>query len=149
MRNLVCFIVLSFLLPSGCKRENEGFDPGGPITRYLQGRWQLEKIVAPSGTKTGSQIGYTEIIESGNNQVEDYDKIFRNGSLINTYVWSRSAAPILNASDMTVTLTYDNGVKRFFKIKQQPGKTTLETSGYLSQIGAAQDSVKYHYISVQ
>jgi hypothetical protein len=149
MRYFASLVILTLILPFSCKRGNDGFDAGGPIARYLHGRWQLEKVVTPSGTKTGAQIGYSEIIETGNNQVEDYDKIFRNGSLITTYVWSRSPAPIAQASDMTVTVTYDNGVKRFFKIKQEPGKTTLETSGYLSQIGTAQDSVRYHYISVQ
>jgi hypothetical protein len=86
MRYLVSLITLTFLLPLSCKKQNESFDAGGPVTRYLHGRWQLEKIVAPSGTKSGPQIGYTEIIESSNNQVEDYDKVFRNGSLITTYI---------------------------------------------------------------
>lgn len=149
MKNLIRSIVVVLPLMIGCKREHEGFDGGGPITRYLIGRWQLEKVVTPSSTRTGAQIGYSETFESGNDQVDDYDKIFRNESLVSTYTWIRSPAPVSNAKDLSMIVSYQGGAKRYFKVRQDPVKTTLEASGYVSQIGSTEDSVRYYYYKIQ
>jgi hypothetical protein len=146
--NLKLFVGIGLLL-LGCKKENEGFDAGGPITRYLTGRWQLEKVVSPSGTKTGSQIGYEEIFQHGNDNVENYDKVFRNGSLASTYTWLRSPSPVSNAQDMTMIISYWEGSKKqYFKIRQDATKSALEASGYIDQIGSSQDTVRYHYVRI-
>jgi hypothetical protein len=149
MKNLLRLIVIVLPLVIGCKREHEGFDGGGPITRHLMGRWQLEKVVAPSGTRTGAQIGYSEIVEIGNDQVDDYEKTFKDGSPSATYTRVRSPAPIANAKDMTMTIFYFGGQKRFYKVREDPSKTTLEASAYLTQIGSAQDSIRYHYYRIK
>lgn len=119
-------------------------DAEGPITRYVHGNWKLVKIVTASQVKSDTQIGYTETILSGNDQVQDYDRVFRDGKLIASYTWSRTA-PIVNESDMTVIISYNEGVKRFFKIRQEPGQTMLETSDYLPELGTARDSIRYFY----
>ena len=145
MKSFVFLIFIGFVLVS-CFGPPEGYDASGPITQYLHGRWKLEKVVTPSGTKTGSQIGYIEIIETGNDGEGNYDKVFRNDSLIATYEWLRR--PIANSSDMTVQVSYVGWVTRYFKIRRGPDRTTLETSGYVSEIGSAEDSIRYHYVSV-
>lgn len=147
MKSFVFSIFVAVLLAS-CIGPQEGFDAGGPISRYLLGRWQLEKVVAPSGTKMGTQIGYTEIIETGNDRSRDYDKVFRNDSLIATYEWLRTPYSA-STSKMTVTLSYTGWVTRHIKIRRGPDRTTLETSGYVSEIGSAEDSVRYHYVRVE
>jgi hypothetical protein len=139
--SLGCLFVL---VASACEKDNGTMDAGGPITRYIHGNWQLVKLVTPSQTKVGTQIGYLETMVSGNDQVKDYDHIFHDGQLVASYTWSRGA-PVVNASEMTVIMSYDEGVKRFFKIRQEPGQTTLEASGYLTELGTPQDSVKYFY----
>lgn len=148
MKRFVFFMFPTVLLLSGCFRDSpEGFDPGGPISRYTVGRWKLVKIVTPSGEKDGSKLAYSEILERGNDQVHDYDKVFRNDSLVTTYLWLRTPAPVSNTSDMTIIVNYDNGMKRFFKFKEGPTLKTekLETSGYVPEIGSKQDTIRYHY----
>jgi hypothetical protein len=141
-QGLMLFIVL-ILVVSGCERDN-GFDAGGPITRHLKGRWKLDRIVTPSQTKIASQIGYTEIIESGNNSVEDYDKVFRDDLLVATHIWTRNPAPITNAKNMTITLNYFDRSKRFITITGAD-LSTYQASAYLPEIGSKQDTVKYYY----
>lgn len=140
----IILVCLGFL--SACQKSNSSVDASGPIALRVHGSWKLEKIITPSQTKTGAQIGYEETIQSGNDQVQDYDRVFRDGKLLTTYIWSREA-PIVNASDMTVTITYNEGVKRFFKIREDATRRTLEASGYLPELGTAQDSIKYFYTS--
>lgn len=147
MRSFIFLIFVAFVLAS-CIGPQEGFDASGPISQYLMGRWQLKKVVTPSGTKMGSQIGYTEIIESGNDGNGNYDKVFRNDSLIATYEWLRNPYSA-STSKMTVTVSYDNWTTRYFKIRRGPDRVTLETSGYVSKIGSAEDSVRYHYVRIE
>ena len=124
-------------------------DAGGPITRYLGGKWKLDKIVTLSQTKTGSQIGYTQIINVDNDKVNDFEQVYRDSLLISTHIWSRNPWPEASASAMTVLVTYDDGLKRFFRIHQGLSTITLETSDYLPQIGSAQDTVKFFYSHTQ
>lgn len=142
------FLMLVLSIQFGCKREHEGFDGGGPITRHLIGRWQLEKVITPSGTRTGAQIGYSEVVEIGNDQVDDYEKTFKDESLTTTYTRVRSPAPVANSKDMTMTIFYFGGQERFYKIREDPNKTTLEASAYLTKIGGTQDSIRYHYYRI-
>lgn len=142
------FFIVLILSTTSCIKEREGFDGGGPISRHLSGTWQLEKVVTPSGAKVGSQIGYTEIIETGNDGRANFDKVFKNDSLIATYGWLRSPFSS-SSSDMTVTVSYDNWTTRHFKIRLGPDRITIETSGYVSEIGSVEDSVRYHYVRVK
>ena len=139
-------ISLCWLLLAGCSKPTRGFDASGPITQYLMGSWKLDMVVSPSETKIRNQIGYDITFESSNEGDGNFDKVYRNDTLINTYFWSRDPWPVADAAKMTVLVTYRGGLKRFFKIYQDPGKDeVLETSGYLSEIGSAEDSVKYYY----
>ncbi|GHB71269.1 hypothetical protein [Persicitalea jodogahamensis] len=147
MKSFVFLFFIGFVLVS-CFGPPEGYDAGGPITQYLHGRWKLEKVVTPSGTKTGFQIGYIEIIETGNNGEGNYDKVFRNDSLIATYEWLRTPYSA-STSNMTVTLSYVGWVTRHIRIRRGPDRTTLETTGYVSEIGSAEDSVRYHYVRTE
>lgn len=139
-------VILCWLLLTGCDKPRPGFDAGGPIAQHLKGNWKLDKTVSPSGTKTGIQIGYSEILESSNEGDGDFDKVYRNDTLVNTYFWSRDPWPVADADKMTVLVTYRGGLKRFFRIFRELGKDdVLVTSAYLSEIGSVQDSVKYYY----
>jgi hypothetical protein len=136
-------LLLSLVQCLGCEKDSLR-DIGGPIERYLKGRWELEKVVTSTRTLTGSQIGYREIVESGNDGTKDYDKVYRNDTLIATYDWMR-VPPTGSSAKMEVTINYWPNIKRFHKIKRNPGLTTVETSGYLTDIGGAQDTVRYFY----
>jgi hypothetical protein len=141
--NTVWLLLLALCL--GCKKTDDGFDASGPITQYLIGRWQLEKVVTPTSTKTGAQIGYTEVLEHGNDNVENYDKVFHNESLVASYTWLRSPTAVAKARDMTVLVYYWGGSQRYFKIRRDPVKTTLEATAYVEAVGSVQDSVRYFY----
>ncbi|GGH42587.1 hypothetical protein GCM10007423_39310 [Dyadobacter endophyticus] len=148
MKNVIWLILLVIPLFISCERQ-KGFDAAGPISSYLSGKWQLEKIVSPTQTKIGEQIGYAEILESGNDQEDDYDRIFKDGKLDTTYIWSRNPGTDSDAKKMTVLVNYEGGIKRFYKIYRQLGKpTTLEASSYLSEVGGAADTVKYYYVQL-
>lgn len=137
---------------SGCFRDlPEGFDAGGPITRYLGGRWLLVKIVTPSGTKSEGQIPYREVLERGNDNSNDYDKVFRDDSLVATYIWSRVPAPKSDARELTTIVTYQNGMKRYYKMRQtfSPKDDRLEASDYVTELNAPADTIRYHYIRIE
>ncbi|GAB3162706.1 hypothetical protein GCM10027291_00900 [Telluribacter humicola] len=102
-------------------------------------------MITPTRTLTGSQIGYKEIVESGNDGNGNYDKVYRNDTLIKTYDHTRVPGPTGSAARMEVTINYWPDIKRFHKIKRNPGLTTVETSGYIPEIGGAQDTIRYFY----
>ncbi|HEV7348468.1 hypothetical protein [Telluribacter sp.] len=144
MKPIIKLAFLSLLLCLGCEKDSL-MDAGGPISRYLRGHWELEKIVTPTRTLTGSQIGYREIVETGNDGTKDYDKVYRNDTLIATYDWTRVPGPTGSAAKMEITINYWPDIKRFHKIMMEPGLVRLETSGYVPEIGGAQDTVRYFY----
>ena len=138
--------IFFFLLLTRCEKPHAGFDAGGPITQYLIGKWKLDKVVAPSQTKTDSQIGYSEILHISNEGNGDFEKVYRNDTLMATMFWSRNPWPEADANNMTVLFTYRGGMKRFYKIYRELDKSPVfEASAILSQIDSAQDSVKYYY----
>lgn len=133
----------------GCERQ-KGFDAAGPISSHLVGKWKLEKVVSSTQTKVGEQIGYSETLECGNNQENDYDRIFRDNILDTTYVWSRIPGTDSDAKKMTVLVNYRGGIKRFYKIYRELGKaTTLEASAYLPELEGSADTLKYYYVQMQ
>jgi hypothetical protein len=139
-------VILCWLLLISCNKPTPGFDNNGPISQYLMGNWQLEKVVLPSKTRAGTQIGYTEVLVTGNDGDGNFDKVFRNDTLIDTHFWSKDPWPVADAAKMTVLVTYRGGLKRSFKIYRELGKDdALEASSYLPQTGSALDSVKYYY----
>ncbi|MGM9508977.1 hypothetical protein ACS5NO_14675 [Larkinella sp. GY13] len=140
----VALLLLLLWLPSGCKKDN-GFDAEGPISQYLFGRWELERVVSPSGTKVGSQIGYSEVVEIGNDGSDNYDKLFRNDSLLFTDTWLRSPAPVARSKNMTITVFYFYNRKRFFKLSGKGENRTMEASAYLPVVDTKPDTVKYFY----
>ncbi|MBD2705749.1 hypothetical protein IC229_34405 [Spirosoma sp. BT702] len=131
------------LVATGCKK-NIGFDAGGPITQYLIGKWSLEKVVSPTGTKLGSQIGYTEVVEIGN-QNGNYDKVFRNDTLLFTDRWLNTPAPEANAKTMTITVFYFSHGKRLFKHTGAGEHRMIEASAYLPMNNAQPDTIRYFY----
>ncbi len=147
MERSVKYIYLLVLLALGSCKKDDSMTPAGPLSMYLMGRWKLDKIVTPTQVKLADRLGYTEILEVGNDQIEDYEKIFRDEKLIVTYERSRNVYPVASAKNMTVAITYWGGLKRFYKILNtaKPGEFRLETSAYLPEIGTPQDSVKYYY----
>ncbi|HLL93471.1 MAG TPA: hypothetical protein VK404_00745 [Spirosoma sp.] len=147
MERIAKYGCLLVLLALGSCKKNDSMTPGGPVTMYLIGRWKLDKIVTPTQEKLADRLGYTEILEVGNDQIEDYEKIFRDEKLISTYERSRITHPVASAKNMTATITYRNGLKRFYKITNTAklGEFRLETSAYLPEIGTPQDSIKYYY----
>lgn len=148
MKQMIWLISLAIPFFAGCERQ-KGFDAAGPIASYLAGKWKLEKIVSPTQTKAGNQIGYSETLESGNDQEDDYDRIFRDGKLDTTYIWSRNPGTDSDAKKMTVLVNYEGGIKRFYKIYRELGKaTTIEASAYLSEVGGTADTVKYYYVQL-
>ncbi|MCE7072066.1 hypothetical protein LZG74_17245 [Dyadobacter sp. CY327] len=146
---LVPFVILaSLILLAGRCGRHDGWTAGGPITMFLLGTWQLEKIVTPSRTLLGSQIGFSEklVIISNDGHIEN---TFRDDTLTGTEVWRINPAPIAKTKDMTVSISYRYGLKRFYKLHRTTSQPTiLEASAYLPELGAAADTVKYFYKEV-
>lgn len=140
-------LIFGFLLPISWSCEDNGFTSSGPISIYLGGKWKLTKIISPKSVRIDTQIGYTEILEIGNDNSNDFEKIYINDKLLQNYVWDRSRNSDMNAKNMTVLMRYSNGTERFYKIldSNDAGKISLEASAYLKQVGSVQDTVKYYY----
>ena len=145
MRNLARLTIISLVFLGSCKKSNELFDAGGPVTRYLVGRWTLVKVVTPSKTKSDTQIGYNQIMLIGNDGINDYDKIFKDSILIATHKWGPTASG--SAATSTVIINYTDGLQRSFKILQNAGETMLQASDYLTKVSSPQDTVIYYYKS--
>lgn len=142
---LLCFI----LLGASCNRDN-GMIGGVPIEVDLMGTWNLEKVVTPTGSFSGAQIGYKEILVSGHEVDDEVERIYRNDTLFSKHIWTRVPGTTAKAKDMTVLVTYRGGsLKRFYKIRRKLGEpTTLEASAYLPELGGAADTVKSFYRQV-
>lgn len=144
----LCFTVICLLLIAGRCQRDDGWAPGGPITMYLLGTWELEKVVTPTKTLVGSQIGFSEklIIKYSEDHIEN---TFRNDTLIGTEVWRINPAPIAKTKDMTVSVTYRYGLKRLYKMHRTVSQPTIiEASAYLPELGGEADTVKYFYREV-
>jgi hypothetical protein len=144
----LCFTVICLLLISGRCQRDDGWTPGGPLTMFLLGTWELEKVVTPTKTLTGNQIGFSErlVIKYSEDHIEN---TFRNDTLIGTEVWRINPSPIAKTKDMTVLVTYRYGLKRFYKLHETVSQPTiLEASAYLPELGGEADTVKYFYKEV-
>ncbi|SKB44874.1 hypothetical protein [Dyadobacter psychrophilus] len=150
MKYLEKFVVIVFVVAftGSCDRKDDLFAVG-PLAIHLGGTWILEKIVTPTRTLTGAQIGYREKRVDQHEGDDDVERIYRNDTLFAKYIWARNPAPISNKKNKTVLMSYRGGLKRFFKITKQSGKPSiLEASDYLPEIGTARDSVKFFYTQV-
>jgi len=140
--------VILLLITGSCKHHDDIF-AGKPLSTYLGGKWILEKIVTPTRTLTGEQIGFAEIREVQHELDGTVDRIFRNDTLYAQYFWATNPGTITNDKKKTVLMSYRGGLKRFFKLSKQDGKPmAMEASDYLPEIGTARDSVKFFYSQV-
>ena len=140
-------LIFGLLLPISWSCEDNGFTSSGPISGYLSGKWLLTKIVTPKTVKIDNQIGYVEILEIGNDNYYDREKVYIDGKLMQTSTWDRSRNADMSAKNMTVLMRYSDNTERFYKILNWnvEGKQSLEASAYLKQVGSVQDTVKYYY----
>ncbi len=140
-------LIFGLLLPISWSCEDNGFTSTGPISIYLMGKWKLTKIVSPKSVKIDNQIGYIETIEIGNDNINDFEKIYKDTTLLQTYIRDRSRNPDMSSKNMTILMRYSNNTERFYKILNWnvEGKQSLEASAYLKQVGSVQDTIKYYY----
>lgn len=140
-------LIFGLLLPISWSCEDNGFTSSGPVSMYLMGKWKLTKIVSPKSVKIDNQIGYIETIEIGNDNINDFEKVYKDTVLVQTYTRDRSRNPDMSAKSMTILMRYSNNTERFYKILNWnvEGKQSLEASAYLKQVGSVQDTVKYYY----
>ncbi|MCF2487896.1 hypothetical protein [Dyadobacter sp. CY347] len=138
-------IIVVFLFTGGCDRKDDLF-AAGPLSAHLVGTWILDKIVTPTRTLTGAQMGYSEKMVHRNEADGDVERIIRDDTLYARHICARNPAPISSKKHKTVLMSYRGGLNRFYKITKQSGKQdTLEASDYLPEIGGAADTVKYFY----
>ncbi|MCF0060058.1 hypothetical protein MUK70_12480 [Dyadobacter chenwenxiniae] len=114
------------------------------------GTWNLEKVVTPTGSFSGTQIGYKEILVSGHEVDDEVERVYRNDTLFAKHIWTRVPGTTAKTKDMTVMVTYrGSGLKRFYKIRRALGEpTVLEASAYLPELGGAADTLKFFYKQV-
>jgi len=143
---LLCF----FLFGASCERDN-GMIAGVPIAVDLIGTWNLEKVVTPTLSLSGAQIGYKEVLKSGHEIDDEVERVYRNDTLFAKHIWTRVPGTVSKTKTMTVQVTYrGTGLKRLYKIKNQTGQPTiLEASAYLPELGGAADTVKFFYKQVR
>ena len=140
-------LIFGLLLPISWSCEDNGFTSSGPVSMYLMGKWKLTKIVSPKSVKIDNQIGYIETIEIGNDNINDFEKVYKDTVLVQTYTRDRSRNPDMSAKNMIILMRYSNNTERFYKILNWnvEGKQSLEASAYLKQVGSVQDTIKYYY----
>ena len=139
-------IILLFLATMSCEKDN-GFTAEGPISIYLIGKWELKKIENTKTSKADSQISYKEVLENGNENGEDYSKIYKNGTLVQTRIRARSRGTEMSAKNMTVLDRYRDNTERFYRIINGNSQNiSLEASGYVEQVGSTADTLKYYYV---
>ena len=143
MKKITLIFGIIFLITWSCEEDN-GFTSEGPISGYLKGKWKLIKIVSPKTTKVDTQIGYSEVIEIGNNGKADFENVYKDDQLSDNYIWSRSRNADMSSKNMTVLMRYSGNKERFYKIVFS-SIPALEASAYLEKVGNTQDTVKYYY----
>lgn len=86
-------------------------------------------------------------MENGNNNIDDYSKIYRDGLLVKTHILARSRGIEMSAKNMTVLDKYTDNTVRFYRIINGNSQyVSIEASGYIEQIGTPADTLKYYYI---
>jgi len=150
MKKLILLFLPLFFIVLSCEKDN-GFTYAGPIDTCLLGKWKLTKIVSPKSIKIGNEIGYLETLEIGNGNIDDFEKIYKDDQLTDTYIRARSRGTDMSVKNMTVLDRYRGNKERFYKIFNwnNPEKIFLEASAYLEQVGSTQDTVKYYYSEVK
>ncbi|KQS28083.1 hypothetical protein [Dyadobacter sp. Leaf189] len=139
---------LILCLICACDRD-DGWDAGVPFESRLFVNWKLEKVVMPTRVLSGTQIGFTEIMNITNKDGYNIEEIFRNDTLFTTYFWRRDPPPIAKTKQQTVLITYRYGLKRFYKLYSTVGQpSTLEATDYLPELGGDADTVKFYYKQV-
>lgn len=133
-----------------CEKDDNGFtDAGEPVSVYLVGKWELRKIENTKTSKIVTQFGYTEILEVGNDNINDFNKIYRNSLLIDTYIRVRSGTE-MSAKNMTVLDRFVGQKERFYRILNGNSQNiSLEASGYVNKVGASEDTLKYYYVPIK
>lgn len=133
-----------------CEKDDNGFtDAGEPVSVYLVGKWELRKIENTKTSKIVTQFGYTEILEVGNDNINDFNKIYRNSLLIDTYIRVRSGTE-MSAKNMTVLDRFVGQKERFYRILNGNSQNiSLEASGYVNKVGASADTLKYYYVPIK
>jgi hypothetical protein len=148
MKNYILLIFLLWII-AGCEKSeiDNGMTSIGPVDVYLVGKWKLEKIENTKASKITTQFGYTEILEVGNNNIDDFNKIYRNGILVNSYFRERSRGVQMSSKNMTVLDKFRDDKVRFYRIvNANTGNISIEASAYLKEVGTASDTLKYYYI---
>ncbi len=143
MKKIILIFGIIFLITWSCEEDN-GFTSGGPISGYLMGKWKLTKIVSPKNMKADTQIGYSEVIEIGNDRIYDFENVFKDSILVQTYTRDRGRNADMSTKNMTILMRYSGNKERFYKINFL-SIPTLEASAYLEKVGSTQDTVKYYY----
>jgi hypothetical protein len=130
MKNQSIIFGLLFIL-LGCER-NDSLTGEGPLSVYLMGKWELTKISTPRTSKVGSQIGYSEILEIGNDNFNDYEKTYRDSQFVQNYFRDRSKTQDMSVKTMTLVMRYAGSKERLYKIIDGNSlNISLEASAYL------------------
>ena len=150
MKKLIAIILL-FLLIISCEKTDNGFtDAGEPVSVYLIAKWELQKVENTKNPKVNIQLDYKERLENGNENGEDYSKIYKNGILVQTHIRARSRGIEMSAKNMTVLDKYRDNTMRFYRIiNGNSQNVSIEASGYVEQVGSPADTLKYHYSLVK
>lgn len=146
MKKLIVIILL-FLLTISCEKNDNGFTDGGePVSVYLIAKWELQRIENIKNPKINIRLDYKEILENGNENGEDFSKVYKNGILMQTHIRARSRGIEMSAKDMTVLDKYRDNTVRFYRIiNGNSQNVSIEASGYVEQIGSTADTLKYYY----
>ncbi len=147
MKKQIFILILAIM---SCEKDDNGFtDAGEPVSVYLVGKWELRKIENTKTSKIVTQFGYTEILEVGNDNINDFNKIYRNSLLIDTYIRVRSGTE-MSAKNMTVLDRFVGQKERFYRILNGNSQNiSLEASGYVNKVGASEDTLKYYYVPIK
>jgi hypothetical protein len=148
MEKQIIIIIILILSIVGCEKSDSGFtDAGEPVSVYLVGKWELKKIENTKTSKIMTQLAYMEILENGNENGEDFNKVYKNGVLIDTYIRARSRGTEESVKNMTVLDRFRNDKVRFYRIvNANTGNISIEASAYLQEVGIAADTLKYYYV---
>lgn len=141
--------LLLLVIPSAisliCCEPKKDFIYGRPGEGMLRGTWILEKVVTPSKTMVGMQIGF-ETLKFENINGSKTDQTYRNDLLVESHIWAKTPGPVVDGPEKTIIRSYSDGLKRFHKITVDVGKPTiLEVSQYLKEFGSAADTITYYY----
>lgn len=120
--------------------------PGNsPSVVLFPSKWVLTKVMTSSGIQLNSSENELLSIDIG--QYGYKETVSKDNKIISVKEWMNGGSD--NCKESSVLVMYTDGLQRKLVIDAGSNPFRIQATGYVKQVGATDDTLKYYYESVQ